>query len=96
MNKIYHTILFFFLLSNISYGQNWIPYQGYFPLVNQEVNVYHTTITHQPQPILAYQLTPVTSYQNIIVEQRFLCHTTQTVVVQPITYWVYKPFVIYH
>ena len=95
MNKIYRTILFFFLLSNITYGQNWIPYQGYYPPVNQEINTYPITIVHQPQPTLVYQLTPVTYYQNLIVEQRFLCRTTQTVVAQPIVYWIYKPVVIY-
>lgn len=95
MSKLYNAILFVFLLSNLSYGQNWIPYQEYRLPVNQVNNFYYTNTIVQPQPILVYQLTPITYYHNIIVEQRFLCRTTQSVVAQPMVYWVYTPIVIY-
>lgn len=78
-------MLFLIGISSNSYAQDWVAYNQ--PQVQ--------TVYVQPQPIVVYQWVPYVVQQNVIIEQRRLFCTNQTVVSRPITQWILQPVVIY-
>lgn len=88
----------FFGLGSITIADEWVAYQVtpvIMPNINTTTHSQSYSISLQPQPIIVYQWVPYTTHYYTTIESRCLFRREQTLIVQPMTRWLYQPHIIY-
>jgi len=85
------------LTAGICNAQEWIPYNptNVYQINQQSITSVSTVYQQRYQPVVVYQLVPIITYQNYVVEKQCFFHRIQTVTTQPVVQWTYQPVLIY-